>query len=124
MCWDGKKKSRKSSNVNYKPFRKNPVPVCAKPVSYNDMYENENELSQRALQLQAQFNEDDAKQKAADLAFWDDDDNDHGKNGGGGGNAFQRMMANTSTGSKKTGTKKRKGKAKKTTTTTKRRKKK
>ena len=75
------------------------------------MYENENELSQRALQLQAQFNEDDAKQKAADLAFWDDDDNDHGKNGGGGGNAFQRMMANTSTGSKKTGTKKRKGKA-------------
>ena len=119
-----RKNSRKSSNVNYKPFRKNPVPVCAKPVSYNDMYENENELSQRALQLQAQFNEDDAKQKAADLAFWDDDDNDHGKNGGGGGNAFQRMMANTSTGSKKTGTKKRKGKAKKTTTTTKRRKKK
>ena len=102
----GKKRSKRMvpSGRNFKTFRKLPVPMCKNPVSYEDMYENENQPSQRALQLQAIFDEDDARQREADLAFWDDGDG----NPMNSGNAFERMMANNSKRKAKTTSTKRK----------------
>ena len=102
----GKKRPKRivPSGRNFKTFRKLPVPMCKNPVSYEDMYENENQPSQRALQLQAIFDEDDARQREADLAFWDDGDG----NPINSGNAFERMMANNNKKKAKTTATKRK----------------